>query len=80
MYARIGVSWQNIPGCNGNWHTIYTHFKHRSENGLFWFLAYPLQQHKRIMDYKCAVTIINIHRNGYEHKLIDSVLLHSKQY
>ncbi|HAT8641067.1 TPA: transposase [Legionella pneumophila subsp. pneumophila] len=38
MYvSRIGVSWQDNPGCYGNWNTIYTRFKHRSENGLFCF-------------------------------------------
>jgi len=32
---RTGVSWRDLPSCFGNWHTVYTRFKHVRENGLF---------------------------------------------
>ena len=45
---RTGVSWQDVPQCYGSWHTIYTRFKRWSENGLFWFMVYQLQQQKKV--------------------------------
>ena len=45
---RTGVSWRDLPSCFGNWHTVYTRFKHVRENGHFWSLLYRLQQRKKI--------------------------------
>ncbi len=51
--------------CYGEWHTIYTRFKRWSENGLFWFLVYQLQQKKKItVDINWVdSTTISIHRH-----------------
>ena len=32
---RTGVSWRDLPGEYGVWHTIYTRYKRWSENGFF---------------------------------------------
>ena len=51
---------------DGPWHTIYTRFKRWSENGLFWFLLYQLQQKKQVK-IDCVwidSTTINLHRHG----------------
>jgi len=45
---RTGVSWTDLPSCFGNWHTVYTRFKHVRENGLFCSMLYRLQQRKKI--------------------------------
>ena len=63
---RTGISWRDVPSCYGKWHTIYTRFKRWSENGLFWFLVYQLQQQKKItVDISWVdSTTIGIHRHG----------------
>ena len=63
---RTGVSWRDVPVQYGKWHTIYTRFKRWSENGLFWFLVYQLQQKKKVtVDISWVdSTTIGIHRHG----------------
>ena len=63
---RTEVSWRDLPSCFGNWHTVYTRFKHVRENGLFWSLLYRLQQTKKIkMDLVWIdSTTVNLHRHG----------------
>ncbi len=63
---RTGVSWRDVPMCYGKWHTIYTRFTRWSENGLFWFLGYQVQQKKKITGDISGVdsTTIGIHRHG----------------
>ena len=63
---RTGVSWRDVPEIYGRWHTIYTRFKRWSENGLFWFLLYQLQQKKKAtLDFVWIdSTTIALHRHG----------------
>ena len=63
---RTGVSWRDLPSCFGNWHTVYTRFKHVRENCLFWSLLYRLQQSKKIkMDLVWIdSTTVSLHRHG----------------
>ena len=66
IVLRTGVSWRDLPSCFGNWHTVYTRFKHVRENGLFWSLLYRLQQRKKIkMDLVWIdSTTVSLHRHG----------------
>jgi hypothetical protein len=55
-----------MPETFGPWHTISTCFKHSSETGLFWGLAYQLQQAKKLtvdISWVDSMTI-PIHRHG----------------
>jgi len=63
---RTWVSWRDLPSCFGNWHTVYTRFKHVRENGLFWSMLYRLQQRKKIkMDLVWIdSTAVSLHRHG----------------
>lgn len=63
---RTGLSWRDLPSCFGPWHTVYTRFKRWSENGLFWFLLYQLQQAKQVNIDIVWVdsTTIPVHRHG----------------
>jgi len=63
---RTGISWRDLPSCFGSWHTVYMRFKRWSENGLFWFLLYQLQQAKQISIDIVWVdsTTIAVHRHG----------------
>lgn len=63
---RTGIPWRDLPSCFGFWHTVYMRFKRWSENGLFWFLVYHLQQQKRVkVDFTWIdSTTIGLHRHG----------------
>lgn len=63
---RTGISWRDLPGEYGNWHTIYTRYKRWSENGFFWNLLYHLQSLKTVtMDIVFVDgSIIPLHRHG----------------
>ncbi len=63
---RTGIPWRDLPPVYGPWHTIYTRFKRWSENGLFWFLLYHLQQTKKIKMKVVWVdsSYIKVHRHG----------------
>jgi len=63
---RTGVSCRDLPSCFGNWHTVYTRFKHVSENGLFWSSLYRLQQRKKIKIDLVWIdsTTVSLHRHG----------------
>jgi transposase len=63
---RTGVSWRDLPGEYGVWHTIYTRYKRWSENGFFWRLLYYLQSFKEIVMDIVFVdgSIVPLHRHG----------------
>ncbi|GFN46785.1 ISHde2 transposase orfA [Candidatus Regiella insecticola] len=56
---RTGIPWRDVPTFYGHWHTIYTHFKRCSENGLFWHLLYLLQKKKKLRFDKLDVTFFS---------------------
>lgn len=63
---RTGTPWRDLPESFGKWHTVYTHFKRWSENGLLWNIV------KHLHKNKCALfdvvwldsTAIKLHRHG----------------
>lgn len=63
---RTGISWRDLPGEYGNWHSIYMRYKRWSESGFFWKLLYKLQSIKAAVLDVIFVdgSIVPLHRHG----------------
>lgn len=63
---RTGVSWRDLPGCFGNWHSIYTRFHRGNAKGLWWNILLHLQQKKQIRMnvVLCDSSAFKVHRHG----------------
>ena len=63
---RTGISWRDLPGDFGNWHSIYLRFQKWSERHVVWKILLELQKYKLI---KLDVVMIDsttfkVHRHG----------------